>query len=301
MQSPAPSQPRFAFFGTPYVARDTLAALVTAGYVPSVVITSPDALRGRGLELTPCETKVWALEHNLPVLTPAKLDETFLAELARFELTYAVVVAYGKIIPQAVLDAFPNGILNVHYSLLPAYRSASPVEAALRNGETVTGVTVQEMAFQLDAGDILSQEQVAIAPDDTTLTLRPRLIEAGSALLIQTLPSFIEGTVQRVPQDEARATCAPKIRKEEGCLNLVSGDPLTNWHTYRALRESPGTYFFAEKDGVRIRIKITDASYENGTFTLRKIVPEGKREVDASWLAQAGWTPCAKRIASEVV
>ncbi len=281
---------KFIYFGTPYVARDTLARLVDAGYTPAVVVCSPDALRGRGMALTPCETKVWAEEHNIPVLTPALLDETSIAELTSYECEYGIAVAYGKIIPQALIDAFPKGILNVHYSLLPKYRGASPVEAALWNGDTTTGVTIQQMVFELDAGDILAQKEVAITPEDTTLTLRPRLIEEGANLLIQTLPAFLDGSVSRTAQDPSHATRAKKIKKEEGEL-LLSGEALKNWNTYRALRESPGTYFFAEKEGKRIRVKIMDASFDKGNFQPRRIIPEGKQEQDFSYLSQAGWKP----------
>lgn len=281
---------KFAYFGTPYVARDTLAALVEAGYVPEAVITSPDAPRGRGMELAPCETKAWALERGLPVLTPMAIDEPFIEELSSYGCECGIAVAYGKIMPQALLDAFPKGILNVHYSLLPKYRGASPVEAALWNGEEMTGVTIQQMALKLDAGDILAQREVPITTADTTLTMRPKLIQAGAELLIQTLPAFLSGTVARMPQDESRATHAGKIKKEQGQLDL-SADALTNWNTYRALRESPGTYFFAEKEGKRIRVKVADARYSNGKFTILRIIPEGKPEQDFAWLAQAGWTP----------
>lgn len=283
---------KFAYFGTPYVARDTLAALVDAGYVPTIVITSPDAPRGRGLALTPCETKEWALEHGLPVLTPVKLDDSFTQELSLYGCDYGIAVAYGKIMPQALIDAFPKGILNVHYSLLPKYRGASPGEAALRSGDSVTGVTIQQMEFKLDAGDILTQHEIPIEPNDTIKTLRPRLIQAGAELLIETLPKFIDGSTARMPQDETQATHAPKIQKEEGHLDL-SADSAQNWNTYRALCESPGTYFFAEKEGKRIRVKITDAEYINGKFCVRSIVPEGKTEQDFSWLDQAGWKPVA--------
>jgi methionyl-tRNA formyltransferase len=281
---------KFAYFGTPYVARDTLARLVEAGFVPEVVITSPDAPRGRGLTLTPCETKVWAEEHDIPVLTPEALDDVFLEQLSGYGCSYAVVVAYGKIVPQTLLDLFPKGVINVHYSLLPKYRGASPVETALRNGDQRTGVTLQKMVYKLDAGDIIAQEEMEIVSDDTTLTLRPRLIELGADLLIRTLPEYLEGTITPVPQDEAAVTRAPKIRKEEGELEL-GGDQKLLWNTYRALRESPGSYFFAEKDGKRIRVKVTDASFVDGTFVLRKIVPEGKEEQDATWLSAAGWKP----------
>jgi methionyl-tRNA formyltransferase len=282
--------PRFAFFGTPYVARDTLATLLLAGYVPAVVVTSPPAHKGRGLALEPCDTEIFAREQGLPVLTPVKLDAAFLAEIRTYACEYAVVVAYGKLLPQAVLDAFPKGVLNVHYSLLPKYRGASPVESALRNGETVTGVTVQRMALAMDAGDILAQREEPILPEDTTLTLRPRLIALGSQALIDILPAFVDGTAVAVPQDHALATRAPKILKPEGEL-LLSGDPLKNWTTYRALAESPGTFFYATDGGRRIRVKIVDAAYANGTFDVRRIVPEGKPVQDFSYLERAGYRP----------
>ncbi len=281
---------KFAYFGTPYVARDTLAKLVEAGFVPEVVVTSPDAPKGRGLTLTPSETNAWAHEHNIPVLTPTTLDQAFIDELAAYQCEYAIVVAYGKIIPQALIDAFPKGILNIHYSLLPKYRGASPVEAALLHGEIVTGVTIQQMVFELDAGDIIAQEEVAIDPSDTTLTLRPKLIEAGSNLLIRTLPAYIDGTATPVAQDASLATRAKKIKKEEGCLSL-NGDGAINWNTYRAFRESPGTYFFAHKDDKKIRVKIVDAHCESGAFQVTRIVPEGKNEQPFSYLADNGWTP----------
>lgn len=268
----------FAFFGTPYVASDTLEYLLAHGYRPEVVITSPDAPQGRGLTLTPCETKVVALAHGIPVLTPQKLDETARAEIALFSCEYGIVVAYGKILPQTLIEQFPLGLTNVHYSLLPKYRGASPVEAALRNGNTVTGVAIQQLVRELDAGDILAMQEVAIEPTETTRELRPRLVQIGAKLLVSILPSFEDGTIERLPQDSAKATHCGKIDKSEGELNL-SGDALQNWNTYRALAESPGTFFFAEKGGVHVRIKMRTASFDGTHFTPQRVVPEGKKEM----------------------
>ncbi len=134
------------------------------------------------------------------------------------------------------------------------------------------------------------QEEVAIDPSDTTLTLRPKLIQAGSDLLVRTLPSFIDGTATRTVQDAILATRAKKIKKEEGCLSLY-GDGALNWNKYRAFRESPGTYFFAHKGDSRIRVKIVDASCNDGAFTVTRIVPEGKNEQPFSYLADNGWSP----------
>lgn len=280
----------FLFFGTPYVARDTLAHLVEYGYRPVAVVTSPDAARGRGQHVEACETKAWALEHGLPVLTPERIDSDFLEEVKAYSASYAVVVAYGKILPQALIDAFPQGILNVHYSLLPKYRGASPVESALLAGETQTGVAIQQMVYELDAGDVLASRSVAIGPHETTRELRPRLVTLGAELLVETLPAFENGSVARVPQNPSLATVTRKIRKDMGELSL-SGDPQENWRKYRAYAESPGTYFFMQKDGKRIRVKLRSAGFEDGAFTPLLVVPEGKGETTYGNLLGFGWTP----------
>lgn len=294
-QNPSdPARPPFAFFGTPAVARDTLAALLVAGYRPAVVVTSPDAPRGRGLALTPSQTKELAGAEGLPVLTPAMLDQGFITELASYGCRYAIVVAYGKLLPQAVIDSFPLGILNVHYSLLPRYRGAAPVEAALRAGDSETGVTIQRMVLKMDAGDILAQEHTSIGPQETALELRPRLITLGSDLLIRTLPSFIHDTATFTPQNHHATTFAPKVSKDDR-RSILDGDSQergrTNWLTYRAYAEGPGTHFFASKGTDRIRVKIAEAAYEDGIFRVTRIVPEGKVMQPFSWLAQNGWVP----------
>ncbi len=269
----------FAYFGTPYVASDTLAYLLAQGYRPSVVITSQDAPRGRGMVLTPSETKALALQEGIPVLTPEKLNEEAREEIARFGCEYGVVVAYGKILPQALIDMFPLSLINVHYSLLPKYRGASPVESALRSGDTLTGVTIQQLVYALDAGDVLATKEVAIEPTETTRELRPRLVQIGAELLVSMLPSFEDGSISRIPQDESLATHCGKIAKSEGELNL-SGDALTNWNIYRALAESPGTYFFVDKNGQQTRVKIRTATYDGSHFTPLRVVPEGKNEMN---------------------
>lgn len=279
-QSPKP----FAFFGTPYVARDTLRYLCEQGYVPEVVVSSPDAMKGRGLVLTPSETKAWALEYELPVLTPETIDDAFIESMKAYGCAYAIVVAYGKILPQALIDAFPLGILNIHYSLLPKYRGASPVEGALLAGETVTGVSIQQMVYELDAGDVLASKEVAILPAETTRELRPRLVSIGAELLVSILPAFEAGTLTPVPQDHAEATRTKKIKKELGELSL-SGDPLENWNRYRAYAESPGTYFYMEKGGKRVRVKIRTAAFTDGAFVPLRVVPENGKETEYGSLA----------------
>ena len=271
------SNSTFVFFGTPYVARDTLEILKERGYIPALIITSPDSPRGRGLTLTPSETKEWALTNNIPVITPEKITDETLSEINSYGATYALVAAYGKLLPQSLIDSFPLGILNIHYSLLPKYRGASPVEAALLNGDAVTGVAIQKMVPALDAGDILALKEVAIEPSETTRELRPRLVTIGANLLADILPDFESGKLTLTPQDNSLATRCKKIKKENGLLDL-SGDAQNNWNKYRAYAESPGTYFFVEKNEKPVRMKLVTASYTDGAFRPERVIPEGKFE-----------------------
>ena len=271
--NPTPSSPRFAYFGTPKVASDTLATLIAHNFIPAVVVTSPDAPRDRGLTITPSETKTLALIHDIPVLTPNKIDDEAIAAMKAYGCDYAIVVAYGKIFPDALITAFPKGMINIHYSLLPKYRGATPLESALLAGDTETGVTIQNVALVVDAGDIIAQEKIAIAPDETARELRPRLINLGAQTLVDTLPTFIAGTIIPIKQDDSLATYAHKIKKEDGLLDL-SAPAQENWNTYRAYADSIGTYFF-ENDK---RMKITAASFKNEMFTVERVIPEGKRE-----------------------
>jgi methionyl-tRNA formyltransferase len=272
----------FIYFGTPKVSSDTLELLIGRGFVPALVVTAPDAPRGRGLILTPSETKTVALAHNLPVFTPEKLDAEAIATISERGCDYALVVAYGKIFPEALIHAFSRGVLNVHYSLLPKYRGATPLETALRMGERETGVTVQKMVKELDAGDIIAQKAAAIGEEETALELRPRLITLGAELLADTLPAYLTGAVTPLVQDASLATHAKKLKKEDGLLSL-DAPAEENWNKYRAYADSIGTYFFENEK----RIKIVKASMQNGKFTVERIVPEGKREMSYTDFARS--------------
>lgn len=272
---------KFAYFGTPKVAGDTLEILIAHGFVPTVVVTSPDAPQGRGLTLTPSETKVRALAYGIEVLTPLSLDAETIASLAAYGCDYAIVVAYGKIFPEELIATFPLGVLNVHYSLLPKYRGATPLEAALLAGEHETGVSVQKMVRVLDAGDILAQEVTPIAPSETARELRPRLISLGAELLARTLPAFLSGSIVPTLQDTSKVSSSHKLKKEDGLL-VLNAPAEENWNTYRAYADSIGTYFFENEK----RVKITKASFANGKFIIERVVPEGKREMAYADFAQ---------------
>jgi methionyl-tRNA formyltransferase len=280
----------FVFFGTPYVARDTLEILDRHGFHPSLVVTSPDAPRGRGLVLTPSEVHAWADMHDVPVLTPEKIDAETIEAIRAYGCAYAVVVAYGKILPQALIDAFPLGVLNIHYSLLPKYRGASPVEAALLAGETETGVSIQRMVYELDAGDCVASEKTAIGPTETTIDLRARLIEIGGNLLAKTLPDFVAGAITPTPQDHTQATRCRKIKKEDGSLVLGTDDEM-NWRKYRAYAAWPRVSFEAERNGERFRVIITSAHFENDHFIPDMVKPAGKNEMKYEDFLRSGAKP----------
>lgn len=270
---------KFVFFGTPYAARDTLEVLHTHGFTPSLIVTNPDTPQGRGHVITPSLTKVWAEGHNIPVLTPSKIDEEVITAIKEHGCELAICVAYGKILPLALIEAYPKGILNVHYSLLPEYRGASPVESALLEGKTVTGVTIQKMVKELDAGDIVTQEEVAILPDETTKELRPRLVHIGAELLAAALPEYLDGSLTPIPQDHSKATHVGKFGKEAGQIDL-NAQAQENWNKYRAYAEWPGTYFFTEKNGKTVRVKITKAHYsERDGLVIERVIPEGRKEM----------------------
>jgi len=267
----------FIFWGTPDVASETLEILKESNIIPSLIITSPDAKSGRGLKLQPSPVATFAEKNNISCLKPEKLDEAFYNTLRPSCLEpncLFIVVAYGKIIPEKILNIPKLGSINIHYSLLPKYRGASPVESAILNGDTETGITIQKMEFRMDSGPILNTEKVEILSDEKAPDLRKRLIQIGGKLLVKTLPEFLEGKTIPVLQDETQATYCKKIKKEDGLVDL-GDDPVKNYNKFRAYSSWPRIFFFQDNK----RIIITDATLENGKFVIKKIIPEGGKEI----------------------
>ncbi len=267
--------PKFVFFGTPSVASDSLSLLKDAGIIPSLIVTNPDAPKGRGHQTAPTPVKEWALAHSVPVLTPEKISAECIAEIATHGFTFALVIAYGKIFPQALIDVFPNGVINVHYSLLPRYRGATPLETALIWNEPIIGVTLQRMVLQLDAGDILAQKYIQIGMFETAKFLRPKLVALGVDLLVAHLGAVANGTAEFTPQEHEWATSTHKLKKDDGCIDLHD-DPVKNWSKYRAYNDTIGTYFI--EDGLRVKITHAESNKEGEMF-IRRVTPEGKREM----------------------
>lgn len=234
------------FCGTPEFAVPVLQRLVSAEFHVRLVVTQPDRARGRGLEVAASPVKQAALELGLPVFQPDKIknNEEFRAELQSITPQAIIVVGYGKIIPQWMIELPPLGNLNVHASLLPKYRGAAPIQWAIAKGETVTGVTIIRIDAGLDTGDILMQEEEPIRPEDTALTLAPRLAHLGAEQMVLSLAGLAKGTIQPQPQDDSLATLAPILKRQDGLMDF-SRTANETWNRLRGFQPWPGafTYF----------------------------------------------------------
>ncbi len=213
-------KPRIVFMGTPDFAVPSLAACAEIGQVV-LVVTQPDRPKGRGNQLTAPPVKQWALERGLPVVQPEKLKATrFHEELARYAPDLAVVAAYGRILPPEVLAVPKKGCLNVHGSLLPKYRGAAPIQWAVANGDPETGVCLMQMEAGLDTGPVVARGVLPIGPEDTGGSMHDKLAQLGAQVLRDEAPPYMRGERQPVPQDHARATLAPMLKKEDGRLDF---------------------------------------------------------------------------------
>jgi methionyl-tRNA formyltransferase len=207
--------------GTPELAAASLRALLRAPeFQIAAVVTQPDQPKGRGLKLQSSLVKEIALQNKLPVLQPGRArDEAFIRELRELQPELIAVAAYGQILPKAILDLPRLGCLNVHTSVLPKYRGAAPIQWALLNGDTETGVTIMKMDEQMDTGAILAIEKIPIRSEDNAQTLHDRLAELGAALLLKTIPDYVAGKIQPQPQPSAGVSYAPKIKKSDGQID----------------------------------------------------------------------------------
>ncbi len=210
------------FCGTPRFAVPTLEKLVEAGYSVPLVVTQPDRPRGRGMELAISPVKATAVRLGLPVLQPGSIknNEDFKSQLTALAPDAIVVVGYGRIIPQWMIDLARLGNLNLHASLLPKYRGAAPIQWAIASGESVTGATTMRIDAGLDTGEILLQRELPIGSEDTAETLGPKLAAIGAGLMIETLQGLESGGVRPMQQDRSQATLAPILRKEDGRIDF---------------------------------------------------------------------------------
>lgn len=268
----------FVFFGTPEFSTHTLNALEKEGLVPDVVITAPDSPQGRGLVLGPSPVKTWALERNIPVYTPEKIrnNEEIHQLCKRFE--FAILAAYGKIIPQSLLDCFPKGILNVHPSLLPLYRGPSPLEYQILRDEKEFGVTIIKLDSECDHGPIVAQREILFVSTPSKEELGQIGFTEGGKLIAQYIGPYLSGVLPTLEQNHTQATFTHKLEKKDGEI-LTADTEREKYLKYLAFKPWPGTFFFVDHTSKKIRLKITQAKFEDNTFVIEKVIPEGKKEM----------------------
>lgn len=258
---------RIVFMGSPEFAIPVLKSLNDHFHVVGVV-TQPDRPAGRGKVLTPPPVKKLALELNIPFIQPQRLkDAEAMQQLHEWRPEVIVVAAFGQILRQAVLSLPPYGCVNVHASLLPRWRGAAPVQSAILHGDKETGVTIMLMDVGVDTGPILSQRSIPILPEDTGGSLSHRLSLLGADLLLETLPKYLEGSIQPQPQDESGATYAPMLSKADGLIDCSQSAEILA-RKVRAYNPSPGTYILWDN----LVLKIHKAHRAGGFAS-----PPGKR------------------------
>lgn len=262
---------RIFFMGSPDFALPALHRLIEGEHEIVAVFTQPDRPTGRGRKLAPPPVKALAIEHGLPVHQPKSISKPDVVEQIRaLRPDLGVIAAYGQILKQRVLDVPPLGVLNVHASLLPRWRGAAPVTAAILAGDAETGATIMRVKLALDAGPMLASARVPVLPDDTTGTLTPKVAETGAALLMDVLPRWQKGAIAPVEQDDALSTYAPRIEKRDGVINWDRDDAGTIARQVRAYNPWPSAHSYLDGRPLRIieAIALADNSPERPPGTI---------------------------------
>ncbi len=273
-----------AFWGTSRISVIVLDEMARDGILPSLIITAPPKPKGRGLELAPSEVKVWADAHGIPTLEPAKLDSEFSRKLSVVGCELFIIASYGKIIPRAILDMPKHGTLNMHPSLLPKLRGASPIQSAILEDAPMvepheTGVTIMLIDEEVDHGPIVAQEKIIIENWPPKGSELEEILGAlGGKLLAKTIPLWVAGTVTPQPQDHDNATYTKKMTQGSGHIDLAD-DPVRMYRKIRAFDTWPRAYFLTERGGREIRVIVTDAKIENSKLIPLRVIPEGKKEM----------------------
>jgi len=257
-------EPRIIFAGTPEFALASLSALVDAGHNVVAVYTQPDRPAGRGRKLTSSPVKRYAEAHGLPVMQPESLRSVAaVEEMSALKPDLLIVAAYGLLLPQNILDIPRSGCLNVHASLLPRWRGAAPIQAAILAGDEKTGVSLMQMTAGLDSGPVFSRRELPIGAQESALELHDRLATLGGEHLVADLPKIVAGEQVPEEQDASLATYAAKIKTPDAELDWSL--PAATLHDrVRAYNPAPGAYFFREVDGEALRIKVWQASIVPG-------------------------------------
>jgi methionyl-tRNA formyltransferase len=264
---------RLVFCGTPQFAIPTLEQLIGAGHTIELVVTQPDRVRGRDHDPSPPPVKMLAAATGLPVVQPEKIKNNpeLRSRLEAIQPDAIIVVAYGRIIPDWMLQLPRWGNLNLHASLLPKYRGAAPIQWALANGETVTGATTMRIDQGLDTGDILLQRTLAIEPDQTAEQLFPLLAQSGASLMLETLQGLEAGAIHPVPQNDAGASLAPILEREDALVDFARS-AREIYNRWRGFQPWPGAYTF----------------FRGKKLTLHRVLPAGSADIPAGELIVDG-------------
>jgi methionyl-tRNA formyltransferase len=271
---------KYVFFGTPEFASVALEKLIAGGMAPIAVVTNPDRPVGRKAVITPPPVKVLAERHGIPVLQPERLGG-FESALSAYNADFYLVAAYGKIIPKSILDIPPHGTVGIHPSLLPRHRGASPIQGAILEGDTMTGVSLFVVDEKVDHGPVIATANLSLgAGVETYAMLEHTLADIGADLALAILPDFAAGNIVPKAQDESKATYTKKFRTEEGFIEwkdieaAAQGDPVavTLDRMIRALNPEPGTW--TNRNGKRM--KLLEAELIEGNLKLKTVQYEGK-------------------------
>lgn len=271
---------KIAFFGSSDFSVIVLDELKKLGIMPELVISTPDKPQGRKLILTPTPAKVLAENNSIECITPEKLkDQDFISKVSEYNLF--IVASYGKIIPKEIINIPEYKVLNIHPSLLPKYRGASPLQEQILNNEQNVGVSVMQIDEEMDHGPIITQKKVEVASWPVGFTdLQEILAKAGADLLAEILPDWIKGKIKAKEQNHAEATFTKKIEKQDGLIDIKSADQFKNYLKILAYEEWPRAFFEIEKGDRKIKVIITKAVWKNNTLEIQKVIPEGKKEMD---------------------
>lgn len=274
--------PRYAFFGSPNFAVVILRSLLDQGWLPKLVITEPARAVGRSKQLMPTAVATFAESQGLPVATPSSTEFTQITHSLN-SLDLFVVAAYGKIFPADLLDRPRYGSVNVHASLLPRWRGASPIQAAIRSGDQETGITFMKMEAGLDTGPILSQHALPLDGTETTPELTTRLAELAARELVPTLSRYLSSQIQPTPQPTTDITHAPKLTKADGEVGLADLTAHTLDRMMRALQPWPGVH----SDELGTRLLIKDGLLADDTYVITSLQWAGKPVTDGVTFARA--------------
>ena len=276
---------KFAFFGSSRLSVIVLDELSKLGRLPQFIITTHDKPVGRKQVLTPNVVKTWAIEKNIPCFDPEKLDSHFITKIKEINTKEGVevcpvflVASYGKILPKNLIEIPSRKTLNIHPSLLPQYRGASPLPTTILDDTKNTGASIMILDDEMDHGPIVAQKNITIETWPNYLDFEEMMARQGAQLFSEILPRWIRDEIQAQEQDHSKASYTKKFSKEDTLIDL-SADPYTNWRKIQAFYGWIGSYFIVNYKGKTIRVKITEAKFVDNKLEIIKVIPEGSREI----------------------